>query len=139
MHRSNLRPALFDTRRLQHPAGGGRGVKDAVAVDQQTTFQPLAQRRFALAQGVPGDQFAGHALGLQHVEFVFGHGHLFGIGRQPQGAVAAVGAVCGEPGGQFTPALQRMLAERQLCGIVVEHQQVAHASGRGAVQTGIEH
>ncbi|MNX81389.1 hypothetical protein D3C86_1130740 [compost metagenome] len=68
-----------------------------------------------------------------------GHRHFFGIGRQPQRAVAAVGTAVGQVRAQFAPALQRILTQGQFGGVVVEYQQVAHAGGRGAVQAGVQH
>ena len=133
------RPALADVRCVEHPIGRRRGIENAVAIDQQAAFQALAQFRFALVQGTAGDQFAGHALGLQVQVFAVGDGHFFGIGRQPEGAVATVGAAVGQGRRQFAPALQGILTEGQFGRVVVEDQQVAHARRCSAGQAGVQH
>lgn len=100
------RPALVDVRRVEHPVGRRGRVQNAVAVDQQAPFEALVQLHVTLAQGLGADQLAGHAMGLQVQVFTVGHRHLFGVGRQPQGAVATVRTALGQVCCLLAPALR---------------------------------
>ncbi len=132
-------PALANTGGFEHPAGRGRGIENAVAMDQQATFEAVAQLGFACAQSLAAEQLAGDAMGLQVGVFGLGQRHLLGVGGDPQRAVVTIGAAFGQVGSHLAPALHGVLAQRQLRRVVVEHQQVAHARRRGIGQAGVEH
>ncbi len=126
-------------RAAQHPARGGGGVEDAVALDQQAAFQAFAQLGFALTQGPASDQLAVFSVGQQIQVFAVGDRHFLRIGRQPQGAVVAPPTAFGKSRGQLAPALQGILTEGQFRRVVVQHQQMTHARRRGAVPAGVEY